>query len=238
MQFGDTGERMQRIQNAAFQYAPKPETNVYLQQAQPQREARPVPPGGGTFPVPETSERPQPQRQAPAPRPQGTQTQIPQTQLPQPQTGTQLPQRQARGQVFEREPGDISSPYASPSDRIAKDTASRVLSGYDGSSTVGQSPYGAVYDRTSRPYRPATASTTPTRGPLGSQFPSEESPAIDPFKEFDTPEKREVPDIIKEFPAWRFGGVPDTAEGAEDAAKRGVSDAIRAAATDMPDALL
>ena len=52
------------------------------------------------------------------------------------------------------------------------------------------------------------------------------------------PEKREVPDIIKDLPGWRVGsGVPDTAEGAEDAA-RGVSRAIRTAGTDMPDALL
>ena len=87
-------------------------------------------------------------------------------------------------------------------------------------------------------HRPATVSTTPTRGPLGGQFPEEPRSEIDPFREFDTPEKRDLPPGFEGLPAWHTGtSIPDTAEGAEDAA-RGVSRAIRAAGTDMPDALL
>jgi hypothetical protein len=49
--------------------------------------------------------------------------------------------------------------------------------------------------------KPATASTIPSRGPLGGQFPADK-PGIDPFKEFDPTPQREVPDPIKEMPAW------------------------------------
>jgi hypothetical protein len=91
-----------------------------------------------------------------------------------------------------------------------------VLAGYDGSSTVGQSPVGesyqGVYDRIASPYRPATVSTTPAHGPLGGQFPEEPRSEIGPFREFDEPMKRETPDVFRNLPAWHIGtSVPDTA---------------------------
>ena len=102
LQFDAAQERVQRMQKAASQYAPghEPDVTVHVEQQEARSERPPAPqPQPGTY-------RPQPMPGAP----QAPQAPAPQAPAPQ----APFPQPRARGQVFGRQPGDISSPYSTP----------------------------------------------------------------------------------------------------------------------------
>jgi hypothetical protein len=268
MQFDAAQERVQRMQRAASQYAPETEQpDVHVTVDHPQHEPQP----GSYQPAP------QPTRTAPERQPQAP------AQAP-PARGTQAPQ--ARGQVFTRQPGDVSSPYA---DRVA---ASRpeTVSATPGQNNLGgqfgempvfeqnvavhtyQSPRG-IFESNREPgevgtgwpgeqetaednldsrheyddipgsrstgtgwpgsaQRSSSVSATPARGSLGGQF-GEPGAA-------DMSQQPASPGSMRSEIARRTSGHYGTGRSVLDEmgpARRGVSDAIRAAGTDIPEAL-